>query len=172
MYFLWGNCVIDFERYSWPVIVNSYYFDVCGNSVCVSLLFFSGVELYIFCIFLGLVNSLGLSVLCSTGFVDRYWLDLVLSWNRLFSPSMMIKSFLGYCSLGWYLCFLRQDICPVSLAFRISVKKWGVSLIGLLLCYLALFPWCFKYYFSVYLSILIIFVWRGFSFLHPTKLKW
>jgi hypothetical protein len=60
--------------------------------------------------------------------------NLVLSWNNLFSPSMVIESFVGYNSLGWYFCFLR--VCMISaqnlLTFIVSGEKSGVILIGLL----------------------------------------
>jgi hypothetical protein len=40
--------------------------------------------------------------------VDRYWLNLVLSCNMLFSPFIVIKSSTGYSSLGWNLWSLRD----------------------------------------------------------------
>jgi hypothetical protein len=36
--------------------------------------------------------------------VERYCINLVLSWNILFSLSMVIESFAGYSSLGCHLC--------------------------------------------------------------------
>ena len=63
----------------------------------------------------------------------RYCVNLILFWNILVSPSMVIESFAGYSSLGWHLCSLRlskissQDL----LAFIVSVEKSGVILIGL-----------------------------------------
>ena len=74
-------------------------------------------------------------ILCKAGLVDRYCLNLVLSWNILFSPSMLIESFAGYSSLGWHLCSLRVCMTSVQafLAFIVSVEKPGVSLIGLTL---------------------------------------
>ena len=72
-------------------------------------------------------------ILCRDELVERYCLNLVLSWNILVSPSMLIESFVGYISLGWNLCSLR--VCMTSdqvlLAFIISVEKSGVILIGL-----------------------------------------
>jgi hypothetical protein len=58
---------------------------------------------------------------------------LVLSWNTLVSPSMVIESFAGYSSLGWHLCSLRVSIISVQdlLAFIVSGEKSGVILIGL-----------------------------------------
>ena len=65
--------------------------------------------------------------------MERYYVNLVLSWNTLVSPSMVIESFAGYSSLGWHLCFLR--VCMTSaqdlLAFIVSGKKSGVILIGM-----------------------------------------
>jgi hypothetical protein len=67
--------------------------------------------------------------------VERYYVNLVLSWNILVSPSMVIESFAGYSSLGWHLCSHR--VCMTSaqdhLAFIISSEKSGIILIGLLL---------------------------------------
>ena len=57
--------------------------------------------------------------------MERYCVNLVLSWTTLVSPSMVIKSFAGYSSLGWHLCSLR--VCMMSaqdlLTFRVSVEK-------------------------------------------------
>ena len=65
--------------------------------------------------------------------VDRYCLNLVLSWNILCSPSMLIENFAGYSSLGWHLCSLRvcMTFDQALLAFIVSVEKSGVILIGL-----------------------------------------
>jgi hypothetical protein len=89
-------------------------------------LFFAGIGLLISCVFLDVVLlyllcwSFPSSVLCRAGFVDKYCLNLVLSWNSLCSPSMMIESFSGYGSLGWHLwvAFKRLlDICLGSSCF-------------------------------------------------------
>ena len=65
--------------------------------------------------------------------MERYCVNLVLSWNILVSPSMIIESFVGYSSLGWLLCSPR--VCMTSaqdlMAFIISGEKSGVILIGL-----------------------------------------
>ena len=65
--------------------------------------------------------------------MERYCLNLVLSWNSLVSPSMVIDNFPGYSSLGWHLCSLRVFITSVQdlLAFIVSGVKSGVILIGL-----------------------------------------
>jgi hypothetical protein len=65
--------------------------------------------------------------------VERYCVNLVLSWNILVSPSIVIDSFSGYSSLGWHLCSLRVCITSVQdhLAFVVSGEKSGVILIGL-----------------------------------------
>ena len=62
-------------------------------------------------------------------------MNLVLSWNTLVSPSMVIESFAGYSSFGWHLCSLRVCITFVQdlLTFIVSGEKSGVILIGLLL---------------------------------------
>ena len=65
--------------------------------------------------------------------MERYCVNLVLSWNTLVSPSMVIESFAGYSSLGWHLCSLRVYITSVQnlLAFIVSGEKSGVFLTGL-----------------------------------------
>jgi hypothetical protein len=65
--------------------------------------------------------------------VERYSVNLCLSWNTLVSPSMVIESFAGYSSLGWHLCSLRVCIMSVQdlLPFIVSGEKPGVILIGL-----------------------------------------
>ena len=82
------------------------------------------------------------SIFWRFGFVERYCVNLVLSWNTLVSPSTVIDSFAGYSSLGWHLCSLR--VCMTSaqdrLAFLISGEKSGVILIGLLYMLLDLLP--------------------------------
>ena len=44
--------------------------------------------------------------------MERYCVNLVLSWNTLVSPSIVIESFAGYSNLGWHLCSLR--VCMMS----------------------------------------------------------
>ena len=70
---------------------------------------------------------------CKAGFVERHCVNLFLSWNILFSPSMVTESFVEYSSLGWPLCSLR--VCMTSaqdlLAFIVSGEKSGVILTGL-----------------------------------------
>ena len=74
--------------------------------------------------------------------MERYCVNLVLSWNILVSTSMVIESFVGYSSLGWHLCSLR--VCMRSaqdlLAFIVSGEKSGVILIGCLYLLLDLSP--------------------------------
>ena len=67
-------------------------------------------------------------ILCRAGLVDRYCVNLF-----FVSPSMMIENFAGYSSLGWHLCSLRVCMTSVQalLAFRVSIEKSGVILIGL-----------------------------------------
>ena len=61
---------------------------------------------------------------------------MVLSWNTLFSPYVVIESFAGYSSLGWHLCSLRVCITSAQdlLAFIVSGEKSGEILIGLSVC--------------------------------------
>ena len=65
--------------------------------------------------------------------MERHCVNLVLSWNTLVSPSMVIESLSGYSSLGWHLCSL--SVCTTSfqdfLAFVVSGEMSGVILIGL-----------------------------------------
>jgi len=65
--------------------------------------------------------------------MERHCVNLVLSWNTLVSPSMVIESFAGYSSLSWHLCSLSACITSIQdlLAFIVSGEKSGVILIGL-----------------------------------------
>ena len=64
--------------------------------------------------------------------MERYCVNLVLSWNSFVSPSMVIESLTGYSSLGWHLYFLSVCITSLQglLAFIVSSEKSGVILIG------------------------------------------
>ena len=72
--------------------------------VCFPFLGFADGSLSISYIFVCVVSILGLcfpsSTFCRAGFLDTYCLKLVLSWNILFSPSMVTESFAGYSSLA------------------------------------------------------------------------
>ena len=59
------------------------------------------------------------------GFMERYCVNFVLSWNTLVSLSMVIESLDGYSSLGCHLCSVSVCITSVQtlLAFIISGKK-------------------------------------------------
>ena len=72
-------------------------------------------------------------ILCRAGIVERYCVNLVLSWNTLVSPSIVIENFARYSSLGWHLCSLRVYMTSAQdlVAFIISGEKCGVILIGL-----------------------------------------
>jgi hypothetical protein len=65
--------------------------------------------------------------------VERDRVNLVLSWNTLVSPFMVIESFAGYSSLGWHLCTLSICITSVQdlLTFIVSGEISGIILIGL-----------------------------------------
>ena len=65
--------------------------------------------------------------------MDRYYVNLVLAWNTLVSPSVVIESFAGYSSLGCNLCSLRVCITSVQdlLAFIVFGEKSSVILIRL-----------------------------------------
>ena len=60
-------------------------------------------------------------------------MNLILSWNTLVSPSMVIEKFAGYSHLGWHLLLLRVCIISVQdlLALIVSGEKSCVILIGL-----------------------------------------
>ena len=83
-----------------------------------------------------------------TGLVDKYCLNLLLSWNILVSPSMLLESFAGYSSLGWQLCSLKVCMTSNQALLIVSVEKSGVILIGLPL-YVA-WPFFLAAFFSFY----------------------
>ena len=67
------------------------------------------------------------------GFVNRYYLNLTLSWNILLSPSMVIEIFARYSSLSWYpwsFRFWKTSVLTL-LVFRVSIEKTVIILIGL-----------------------------------------
>ena len=72
-------------------------------------------------------------ILFRAGLVDRYCLNLGLTWSILVSPSMLTERFSGCNSLGWHLCSLR--VCMTSdkaiLTFIVSVQKFCVILVDL-----------------------------------------
>lgn len=81
------------------MFVDSCYV-VVGGDMCVLPLFcFAVLELFIPFIFLGVVKRLGLGFSFSHilhGWIySRYCLNMVLSWNILFSSFMVIESLLG-----------------------------------------------------------------------------
>jgi hypothetical protein len=81
--------------------------------LCVISLFFAGMELLTFCVFLDWLILLWLeyfsTIFCMFVFVDRYCLNLDLSWDILFSPSMMIEICAGYSSRGSHLADCRPS---------------------------------------------------------------
>ena len=72
------------------------------------------------------------NILCKAGFVATYCLNLLLSWNILFSTLIVNASLAGYSSLGLHPCSF--SVCSTSiqdlLAFKVSIEKSGVILIG------------------------------------------
>ena len=65
--------------------------------------------------------------------MERYYVNLVLSWKTLVYPSMVIESFAWYHSLGWHLFSLRVSMTSAQdlLAFIVSREESGIILIGL-----------------------------------------
>jgi len=120
-------------------------------------------------------------ILCSAGFVERYCINLVLSWNILVSPSMLIESFVGYSNLGWQLCSVGVCMKSVQdlLAFIVAGEKSGVILIGLPsyvtwpfpltafnILFFILCIWCFHYYVTRGVSFLVQSIWSSICFLY------
>ncbi|KAL6084947.1 hypothetical protein STEG23_026955 [Scotinomys teguina] len=62
------------------------------------------------------------SAFCKAGFVDRYCSNLVLSWNVLFTPSMVIESFArSICSMTSvrpFICRLSFDLVDLSIGWN------------------------------------------------------
>ena len=65
--------------------------------------------------------------------MQRYFVNLVLLWNTLVSPSMVIESLAAYSNLGWQLSSLSVCITSVQdlLAFIVSGEKSAIILMGL-----------------------------------------
>ena len=108
-------------------------------------------------------------ILWRSWFVERYWVNLVLSWNTLVSPSMLIESLVGYHSLGWHFCSLSVCITSVQvhLAFIVSGEKSSVILIGLPLYVIGPFSLTDFKILSLFcaLDVLTIMWWEDFFFL-------
>jgi hypothetical protein len=72
--------------------------------MCAILFFDFAMSCLICCVFLGvvtiLVSSFSFYYPLRAGLVERYHLNLFLSWNVLVSPSMAIERFARYSSLG------------------------------------------------------------------------
>lgn len=158
------------------LIVNSCYFWFCWwcqQCVCVSLLWDLLVWGYIWPVFLWVqLNFLVWSFPSCTsnraGFVDTYCLNLVWSWNILFSQSILIERFAGYSSLSWHPWSL--SVCETSvqdlLASLVSIEKTCVILIGLCLYVMWAFSFvAFKILSLFYMfCVLIIMWWGGFFY--------
>lgn len=74
--------------------------------VCFPSLGLAGMRLPVTCVILWLQLAFfgwrfPSSIFCRAGLVARYCLNLVFSWNFLFSLSMVIENLAGYSSLGW-----------------------------------------------------------------------
>jgi hypothetical protein len=72
-------------------------------------------------------------ILWRARFIERYCVNLVLSWNTLVSLSMVIDSFAGYSKLDWHFCSLRVRIISAQdlLGLIVSGEKSCIILIGL-----------------------------------------
>ena len=110
----------------------------CGGSLCVfpffELCWWRVVRClcYYGCCWLPCFVIFPSSFFCKTRFVATYCLNLFLSWNILFSPSMVNASFAGYSSLGlhpWSLSVCNTSIQDL-LALMVSIEKSGAILIG------------------------------------------
>ena len=72
--------------------------------------------------------------------MERYCVNLVLSWNTFVSPSMVIESFAGSSSLGWHLCslsktkgthaFVEDARGKITCKFDFVVEYFGFSIYG------------------------------------------
>jgi hypothetical protein len=63
-------------------------------------LFISKTNVFISCVFRNLRWEFSFITFCISGFLDRCGTNLTLSWDILFSPSMVNEKFSGYISLG------------------------------------------------------------------------
>ena len=104
------------------------------------LFWFAELGLFVLCVFLDVVNiflswSFSSRAFCRTGFVDRYYLNLVYLRISFFLHLWWLKVFLGIVvwagicdvwSLRVYITYFQA-----LLAFRVSIEKSGVILIGL-----------------------------------------
>ena len=166
------------------MIVSSCYF-WCYLYICLVIFFWVCWKKITFLLFLGCTFPPCVGVFYLLFFVGLdLWKDncvnLVLSWNNLVSPSMLIENFAGYSNLGCHLCSLR--VCMRSfqdlLAFIVSGEKSGVILIDLplyvtwpflllfLIFFLFLMHLVFWYNVTGRISFLGKFIWSSVGFLY------
>jgi len=110
-YICWWWCFVCFP--SFDLLVRDYLFSV----VLVGVTFLRRV----------------LHIFCRAGGVARYCVNVVISWNILFFPSMLVESFARYSSLGWHLWLLRfcSTFFQAHLTIRVSTEKSDIILISL-----------------------------------------
>lgn len=117
-----GVCSCEFEcvhefSFFWLLIMWDYFTLI----VCMDVVKHLTLEfLCIFCRFISL---------------DRFWLNMMLSWNISISPSIVIQSFAACSNLDWHLWSFRVCVTLVQalLSFRVFVEKLGV-LLGMVVC--------------------------------------
>jgi hypothetical protein len=99
------------------------------------------------------------NILCRAGLVKRYCLNLVFSWNIIFSPSMMSDNFSEYSYLDWHLFSLRAWMKSGQhlLDFRVCIESI-VILISLYVCLLSflILQILITFLFCVFIVLIII----------------
>jgi hypothetical protein len=101
------------------------------------------------------------SILCRGGLVEHPFLNLLMLWNILVFPTIIIESFAVYGRLDWHLSsVIVCKTCAQNLqAFGVYVEKSGVILINLLLYVTCHFP------FAVFHILFFLLLFCIFSFL-------
>ena len=154
------------------MVVNSVTFGFGGGSVCVFPFFEVCCCVFVCCLCFLWVQPTSLSWSFPSGtfyravFVSRYCLNLVLSWNILFSPSMVVERFVGHSSLVWHSWSL--SVYPGSSGFQIfHLEVWVNSGLYMLL---GLFPLQFLIFFLYSVCLVFWLLYGKGTFFGPVYL--
>ena len=151
----------------WRLFFCWWWYCMCDFLLWALMIWYYVLPLFLWVYLISLGLSYPSCIFCRTGFMDRYYLNLILSGNILFSLFMVSESFAGYISLVWYLWSL--SFCRTSsqdlLVFRVSTEMSRVILIGLSLYVTLRFSLAaFNISSSFCMSSVLIIMWQGDCF--------
>lgn len=151
------------------VIVAVVYIRVCGwGGACFLSFGFFVLTLFIYCIFMGVVNLLSYTFssinfnFYRSIFADKHCVNFAVSWNFFCAPSTVIESFTGFISLGLPLQSLRvcSTFVQSLMTFRISILKSGVIIASLLYATFCFSLVAFNILYLFYTFNVLVIVWQ------------